>query len=105
MPDSGVLSAISMARGAGQLKIGFDATVKCLGRDAVLVLTANDISQRTLAAMTKACGNLAEQLAIDFSQDEIEEVVGRRFAVCAITDDNFAFLIKSKLAKHKEAHI
>lgn len=91
-----LLSAMSMARGAGKLKIGFDAAKEAAENGAPLVLLASDVSDRTRRETLRFCGDKVETLETELTQDEIKDKFGWRFGVVAVTDSNFAKLIKQQ---------
>lgn len=95
--NEGLLSAISMARGAGKLKIGFDASKDAAAQGAPLVILASDVSERTRRSARYFCEDSGTRLLeTDVTQDEIKEKFGWRFGVAAVTDINFATLISKK---------
>lgn len=94
MKSDRLLSALAMSRGAGKLQIGFDAAAAAAGAGAPLVVLADDIAPRTRRNITACCGEKTALLELGRSQQEIEAVVGRRFVVAAVTDDNFAKLVR-----------
>ncbi|MBR4798268.1 MAG: hypothetical protein IK029_00110 [Oscillospiraceae bacterium] len=92
-----LLSAISMARGAGKLKIGFDAAKSAAAAGAPIVLIASDISDRTRQAVERFCGDGCEIVRTELTQDDISDKFGWRFGVAAVTDNNFAKLINKAI--------
>lgn len=99
MSNDRLLSAVSMARGAGKLKIGYDAAADAVLKGAPLVLIASDASERTRTATERFCEDTAKIAYLPRTQEEIESTVGRRFAVAAVSDGNFAALIEKQLSK------
>lgn len=95
--NSKLLSSLSMARGAGKLKIGFEASKEAVEAGAHLTVVASDASDRTKAAVRSFCEGLCETVVISETQDDIARKFGRRFAVAAVTDINFAALIRKNL--------
>ncbi len=89
-----LLGAVSICRRAGKLAIGFDAARKALEGGAPLAVAASDAAERTLRGIKRACGAHAALVQLPRTQDEIERITGRRFAVAAVCDDNFARLIQ-----------
>lgn len=95
--NEGLLSALSMARGAGKLKIGFDASKDAAAQGAPLVIVASDISERTRRSVEYFCEDSGTRLIeADITQDDIKFKFGWRFGVAAVTDSNFAKLISNK---------
>ncbi len=99
MNSDRLLSAVSMARGAGKLKIGYDATADAVIKGAPLVIIASDASERTRTAVERFCEDMTTLVELSRTQEEIENSVGRRFAVAAVCDENFAALIEKQLGK------
>ena len=92
-----LLSSLSMARGAGKLKIGFDASKEAVADGASLVILTSDASDRTRAAVNGFCQGKCPVAEIGETQEDISSKFGRRFAVAAVTDPNFAALIRKNL--------
>ena len=97
MNNDKLLGAVGMCRRAGKLSIGFDATVKSVLNGASLVITASDAAERTLKNINYSCAEFAEIVSLGRTQTEIEQATGRKFAVAAVCDDNFARLIQQNI--------
>ena len=97
MNNERILSAMSMARGAGKLKIGFEAAREAVSSGAGMVIIASDISERTRRETERFCESRCEMAEPGFTQDEIAEKFGWRFGVAAVTDNNFAELIRKAI--------
>ncbi len=93
-----VCSAISMCRKAGKLEIGFDVTETAVKKKtAKLVVIALDASPRTEKNILMACEqNNIRTVKLNVTMELIELSVGRKFAVAAVLDENFAKLIETK---------
>ena len=91
--------ALSLARRAGKLMIGYDACERAAvsGR-AKLIVTADDISDRTLRNIKRVSGSI-RLIEAPFSQTDIQHVMGRRFVVAALTDRNFGELFVESLGQ------
>ncbi len=92
-----LLSALGLARRAGQLIYGFE-TVKCAVRSgkAKLVVTATDLSEKTAENVSWICQQCGVELVpVRYSMVELSAAVGKPAGVAAITDDNFVRLVKS----------
>lgn len=96
MPKDKLLSALAMCRGAGKLQIGFDAAVAAVQKGASLIVMASDIAERTKRNMLLKKAR-ARLIQLPYTKDEVEEAVGRKFAVAAVCDANFAQLIEKNL--------
>ena len=98
-----LLSALSMARGAGKLKIGFEAAKDAAFAGAPLAVAAADLSARSLRGVQQFCEACeTELLLLSQTQDDIAEKFGWRFGVAAVTDRNFAALVKQQAQREQE---
>ena len=88
------LSALSMARGAGKLKIGLDASKDAVMSGAPLIIITEDTSDRTKRAVKDSCGVQTEVLELRLTQQDIAGKFGWRFGVAAVTDNSFADLVR-----------
>jgi ribosomal protein L30E len=92
-----------MARGAGKLAIGFDATEEALKKNkAKIVVTTDDIAARTLRNTAFAAKDVPI-LNLPFGQEEIEKVFRRKFVVAAVTDEHFRDLLLKAAEGFEEA--
>ena len=101
MNDSKVLNALGMCRRAGKLGIGMDATSESVRKGTPLVLIAKDASDRTRKKVKEAAEGLSETVELDYTMDEIESGVGRKFAVAAVKDKNLAQAVRIALQKEE----
>ena len=92
-----LLSALSMARGAGKLSIGYDASREAVEAGAPLAVLAADASPRTAAGVRAFCEGRCPLVRLAETQDDIAAKFGRRFAVAAVTDGSFAALVRKNL--------
>jgi len=90
-----LLSAIGMCRKAGKLAMGYDAAAVAVGKGAPLVIVTADAADRTRKNIALVCEGRAEILETGRTMQEIERTLGRKLAVAAVTDQNFAQLIRS----------
>ena len=98
-----LLGALSMARGAGRLKIGFEASRDAAFAGAPLVVAAADLSPRSLRGVQQFCESSGAQLLLlRQTQQQMEQKFGWRFGVAAITDDNFAVLVRQQAQREQE---
>lgn len=103
MKHDRLLSALAMSRGAGKLQIGFDAAAAAAEKGAPLVVLASDAAERTRRNLLRCCGEGTAVLELKRTKNDIEDAVGRRFAVAAVTDESFAKLIKQTHDSEREA--
>ncbi|MBR3126112.1 MAG: hypothetical protein IKF42_11920 [Mogibacterium sp.] len=89
-----LLSALSMARGAGKLKIGLEASKEAVLGGAPLVVITNDTSGRTQRSIRECCTEDTEVIVLRETQQDVADKFGWKFGVAAITDRNFAELVR-----------
>ena len=97
-----LLSALSMARGAGKLKIGMEASKSAVISGASLVIFASDTSPRTAREIRMNCSDRTEILELRKTQSQIAEKFGWKFGVAAVTDSNFAALVRKAAEQDME---
>lgn len=102
MKDKRVLNAIGMCRRAGKLGIGADAALDGIRHGAPAVVMASDISEGTRNRIAGKCGR-TKIIELGCTMDEIEETVGRRFAVASINDENLARAVMIALNREEIA--
>ncbi len=97
-PADALYQALSLCRKAGKLIMGFDAVEEAVYKGkAWLVLTAADVSPKTVARMQRNAGDLVEIRAMPLTMDRLAPLSTRQMGVCAVTDRNLAQLCLSRL--------
>ena len=92
-----------MARGAGKLQIGYDASKDAVADGAELVVLASDASERTKRSVMNFCGEAGTECReLDITQEEFSGKFGWKFGVAAVTDRNFAKLVRMKIEAKQE---
>lgn len=91
-----------MARGAGKLKIGLDASKDAVFAGAPLVVITSDTSERTKRAISECCAENTDMLFLTETQQDMADKFGWRFGVAAVTDKNFADLVRRSAEKSRE---
>nr|WP_317412899.1 ribosomal L7Ae/L30e/S12e/Gadd45 family protein [uncultured Solibaculum sp.] len=91
-----LLSLLGIARRAGKLTMGFDPVAEDAAKHkARLVLTASDLSQRTLKGVGEICTqHNIPCIPLGRTMEEIHKAVGKRTGVLATADHGFAQSIK-----------
>ena len=90
-----VVQALSLARRAGKLEIGFDATEKAVKKKcAKIIVVTDDIAERTLKNTILAAGDAVDIIQLSFESGAFEQVFRRRFVVAAVTDKGMAELVR-----------
>ena len=99
MQNDKLLGAISLARRAGKLVMGFDAVKESvLKGKSKLVFCASDLSPKTRIRVDHFCEDMAMAArTVPLTQDELVQVCPKRTGVFAVEDRGLAFLVKSKL--------
>ena len=89
-----LLSALSMARRAGKLKIGLEASKDAARACVPAVVITKDTSERTQRSIKECCTDKTEVIMLQETQQDIAEKFGWKFGVAAVTDINFAELVR-----------
>lgn len=99
MQNDKLLGAVSLARRAGKLVMGFDAVKESVFKgQALLVFCASDLSPKTRIRVDHFCEDMnATAYTALLTQDELVQVCPKRTGVFAVTDRGLASLVKSKL--------
>ena len=97
-PEEALYQAVSLCRKAGALTMGFDAVEEaCVKSKAWLVMTASDISPKTLQRLNYAVGDLVDVFTMPLTQDKLADISHKPVAVYAVTDRNLAKLCFDRL--------
>lgn len=99
MQNDKLLGAISLARRAGKLVMGFDAVKESvLKGQAFYVFCASDLSPKTRIRVDRFCEDMdTSAYTAPLTQDQLVQVCPKRTGVFAVIDSGLASLIKSKL--------
>ena len=92
-----IINLLTICRTAGKLVIGFDAVKEAVyGGNASCVITASDISAKTLKEVKFFCNNSAVDVVYSgLDSDEFYDAVGKKVVVAAVCDYGFAVKFKS----------
>lgn len=103
-PSPGDLSLLGMARRAGRVAIGLDASVRALRRGrARLVVLATDLSPGTAGKVLRETGDVP--VIRPGRKDAMGRAIGRLEAgVLAITDDGFSKALASRFGVQTEVN-
>ncbi len=97
------LGALSLAKRAGALAVGFDAAMQRIHKgDAALLLLAQDISPKTQKRVLAACDGKCEAKQMRLTQQDIATITRKPAGVLAITNKDMAALY-TKAALEEEA--
>ena len=92
--------ALSLARKAGKLAMGFDPVKdQVLAGRAFLVLTAADLSPKTCKRVEQYCQDLVELKPTALTQNDLAGFAHKPVGVLGVLDPNLAKLCKSALLK------
>jgi ribosomal protein L7Ae-like RNA K-turn-binding protein len=96
--DKKVLGALSMARKAGKLTLGFDAVKDTLvAAKARLVIITADVSPKTEKEVRFFCTRSGtDVIKTACGMEDIREMLGKKSGVLSVTDDGLAGLVKQK---------
>ena len=72
--------------------------VACVKSKAWLVMTASDISPKTLQRLNYAVGDLVDVFTMPLTQDKLADISHKPVAVYAVTDRNLAKLCFDRLS-------
>ena len=93
-----LLSAISLCRKAGKLRLGGDvAREEALSGGAKLMLLSADLAARSNRQTRFGCGERVPVRELPFSMEELSRVTGRRCGIMAVCDEGFAKMISGLL--------
>jgi ribosomal protein L7Ae-like RNA K-turn-binding protein len=91
-----LLSYLGLARRAGKLSLGYDPVLDSVAaKEAKLVLTAGDLSPRTLRnGKEAAAAHGVSLLETDIPMAEFSFALGKRVGIVSVNDSGFATQIK-----------
>lgn len=91
-----ILPLLGIARKAGRLSLGFDAATESMQKGkAQLILTASDLSERTVRNIAMTARQTETYLiAADFSMQQLGCAVGKTTGIISVNDKGFAEKIK-----------
>jgi len=102
MPESKILSLLSMARRAAKISVGFSESKEAAVRKkASLVIVASDISAKTEKEIRFFCKEEIPVVRIRSTIEQISLAIGRKGGVIAVNDQGFAdAMLKLKEESH-----
>ena len=93
-----LLSALGFNRRAGKLVMGFDPVKdSVLKGEAILVLIASDLSEKTKKRVGYFCEDYTEIIELGLTQHELLAVTRKLTGVLATTDENLSKLVENNL--------
>lgn len=99
-----ILNAISLTRKAGKLIMGFDPVKdNVLNGKAQLVMTASDLSPKTLKRVEQFCEDWVPLIRLPLTQGDLVDVARKPVGVFAVVDGNLAKLCKNAVSKYQAA--
>ncbi len=98
MPDR-LAGILGLCRRAGRLELGHDAVTDAVGNGkAVLVLIAEECSERTSGGITRLAGEHKTKIrCLPMDMDEVGHALSKRAGVIAVCDKGFAKKIEELL--------
>lgn len=95
-----IFGLLSVCRRAGKLICGSDEVKEsCLRKEARLVITASDFSERSKREIEALCRReKIPHVTISRTMDDVGEKIGKRFGVMSVCDRGFADAVMKKLS-------
>lgn len=96
-----LMSAISLCRKAGKLKMGGDVVKEAVAAGEVFdVLLTSDLVERSDRQIRFSCeGSKAKILVLPYTMEELWSVTGKKYGILAVCDAGFARMIEGLLAQ------
>lgn len=90
-----LMSAISLCRKAGKLKMGGDVVKEAaLSGEARLVLIASDLAERSEKQIRQVCEGSGTRLeSLPLTMEQLWQVTGKKYGILAVCDQGFAKMI------------
>ena len=97
MKPSKTLFALSLARRAGKLVMGFDAVMESAEKgETLLVVVSSSLSPKTQKEAAFRCERCqTEIISADLPLEEAEAVLGKRSGIFGVTDEGFRDLLRA----------
>jgi ribosomal protein L7Ae-like RNA K-turn-binding protein len=97
--DNKAFNALTIARKAGKLILGFDAVCDSLkAGTAKLVIITADVSKKTEKEVRFYCERYKKDIiAVTLTMEDIARVFGKKSGVISVSDSGLAGLIKANL--------
>ena len=91
MANDRLLSLLGIARKAGRLSLGFDSVCESVAKgEALLILTASDISEGTLDKLRRSVQERVRTLGTPYDIDAFGAAIGKNVRIISINDSGFA---------------
>lgn len=98
-----LMTTMGLAKKAGRLVYGYETVKDAIQkRKALLVLTASDLSAKTLSNVEFLCGDKIRHITIERTMEQFSVAVGKATGVVAVIDEGFAKLILGYLTDTRE---
>ena len=97
-----LLTLLGFASKANKLSYGFDAVCASLSKGkSELVLTENDISQKSKKEISFFCNKFKTQLIVldNYNMQTLSHAIGHKCAIISVNDISFASGIKNAVSK------
>ncbi len=96
--NSKLLSIIGLCKKSGNLSVGFDSCIESVNqKNSKLILITKDLSERTLNKLSVQLNNKVPTCFINYSMEDIRQIVGKTSGIISINNDGFAEKIKQLL--------
>lgn len=92
MINNRVLSLISLSKKANKLVFGFDTIKEACEKNLLkLILTANDLSQKTNKEILFLCEKYQiKHIKLQYNMDDIQHYVSKRVGTLGVTDEGLS---------------
>lgn len=98
-----ILSLLGLARRAGKLSMGFDASCESAAKgESALVLTTNDISEGSLRRLQSSVGGSADMIGLGCDMQQLGAAIGKSVRMVSVNDEGFAKKLRSLLTETDE---
>ena len=100
------LAALGICRRAGKLVFGFETVKTAMQKgEAVLIITACDLSEKTKKELRFLSGQLETELIETlYDMQSLEGSIGKKTGPLAVTDDGLAKMVKQKFVNLREGN-
>lgn len=93
-----LLSIIGLCKKSGNLSLGFDSCLEAVNqKSSNLILVTKDLSERTLNKLQTQFKNNVPIYSIDYSMEDIRQILGKTSGIISINNNGFSEKIKQLL--------
>ncbi len=102
--NNNIAGTLTICKKAGKLEMGMDMLkASCKNKTAKLVLTAKDLSEKSLKEVGFICkSNKVDLFSADMTMNEIAFILRKPVGILTVCDDGFAKSIAKKLSSDSQ---